>query len=580
MLLSNSTLVLKALQQSQAIIEFDLDGNILDANRNFCSALGYDRSEIVGRHHSMFVKPHEAESAEYREFWSQLRTGEFQTGEFRRFGKNGKEVWIQATYNAVRDRGGKPCKIVKCAIVTTGKKLKANEDGAKLDAVSRTQAIIEFDPTGIILDANENFCKTVGYALEEIVGRHHRMFVGPDYAVQPEYLEFWDRLAAGEFIAEEFKRFGKGNREVWIQASYNPIFDADGKVIKVVKFATDITGRVRAVNEIGGGLNKLADGDLRQHIDEPFIPSLDRLRTDFNSSVERLEAALSQVGINASVIMGGTSEIKTASDELARRTEQQAASVEETAAAVEQIAATVKTTAQRAEEAGLLSQATKSEAEKSGAVVEEAVLAMDEIKDSSDKISSIIGMIDDIAFQTNLLALNAGVEAARAGEAGRGFAVVAQEVRELAQRSASAAKDIRALINTSGGQVQSGVDLVAATGQALKSIVGSIVEVTDHVSAIVEASREQSNGLEEINRAVNTIDEGTQQNAAMAEEATASSHTLETEAVALTKMLGQFKLAAVPAAGRSGAALAPSGRTAAPVLDGNAAVNSESWAEF
>ncbi|WP_136657196.1 methyl-accepting chemotaxis protein [Nitratireductor sp. XY-223] len=582
---SDSASVLSALHKSLAIIEFDVDGNILDANQNFCSAVGYDHSEIVGRHHRIFVDPQEAASKDYQDFWSRLKNGEFDAGEYCRYRKDGKEIWIQATYNPVLGRNGRAYKVIKFASDITEAKFRAADDAGKIEAISRAQAVIEFDVTGNILTANENFCGAVGYGLDEIVGRHHRMFVDPEYANSHEYQQFWQRLGGGEFISEEFKRFAKGGKEIWIQASYNPIFDMNGKVMKVVKFATDITGRVRAVNEIGDGLNSLAEGDLQMRIETPFIPSLERLRTDFNHSIERLESALSQVGSNAVAIKGGASEIKAASDELSKRTEQQAASVEETAAAVEEITSTVKTTAERAQEVGKLAQSTQAEAEKSGAVVDNAVSAMDDIKKSSDQIANIIGVIDDIAFQTNLLALNAGVEAARAGEAGKGFAVVAQEVRELAQRSASAAKEIKDLITTSGSQVQSGVDLVAETGQALKSIVGAIVEVTDHVSAIVQASHEQSNGLQEINQAVNTIDQGTQHNATMVEEATATSHTLEAEAAALNDLLRQFRLSAGaadprpvdhPTAGRGGK-VAPARVHA---FHGNAAVDEDSWDEF
>jgi methyl-accepting chemotaxis protein len=298
----------------------------------------------------------------------------------------------------------------------------------------------------------------------------------------------------------------------------------------------------RAVSALGDGLRRLAAGDLASNINEPFVAHLDALRQDFNNSVEKLNETMHTVGSNARAIGAGANEIRSSADELSKRTEQQAASVEETAAALEEITITVKDAAKRAEEASQLVARTRLGAEKSGDIVRKAVAAMHQIEQSSVEIGNIIGVIDDIAFQTNLLALNAGVEAARAGEAGKGFAVVAQEVRELAQRSANAAKEIKALINTSGTHVQTGVSLVGETGKALDAIVHEVQEINQHVHAIAEAAREQSTGLQEINTAVNTMDQSTQQNAAMVEESTAASHGLATEATALNNLLGQFRL--------------------------------------
>ena len=424
---SISDAVLAAMNKSLAIIEFDPAGNILTANENFLHAMGYEAKELAGQHHRMFVDADYARSAEYAAFWQKLGRGEFDAAEYKRLGKGGREVWIQATYNPVLSASGKVIKVVKFATDITTAKLKAAEDAGRLDAISRAQAVIEFTVDGEILTANENFLSTLGYDLSEVKGRHHRMFVEPAYAQSAAYVEFWRRLQRGEFIAEEFKRFGKGGREVWIQASYNPIFDPDGRVMKVVKFATDITGRVHAVTEIGAGLGDVAAGNLVCEIVAPFIPALDKLRLDFNNSVETLRGALQSVDQNASSIDGAAGEVSAAASDLAKRTEQQAASVEETAAALNEITVTVQNSAKRAEEAGQLVAHTKASAEKSGKVVQQAVATMAEIERSSREIGNITDMMDEIAFQTNLLALNAGVEAARAGEAGKGFAVVAQE---------------------------------------------------------------------------------------------------------------------------------------------------------
>jgi methyl-accepting chemotaxis protein len=318
-----------------------------------------------------------------------------------------------------------------------------------------------------------------------------------------------------------------------------------------------------AVDSLAKGLAGLSNGDVAYRINTPFAGNLDRLRTDFNEALAKLQEALQTVGSNAAAINAGAEEIRMAADNLARRTEQQAASVEQTAAALEEVTTTVKDAAKRAEDVGQRVERARAGAEKSGDVVRRAVSAMGEISKSSGEIINIISVIDDIAFQTNLLALNAGVEAARAGEAGKGFAVVAQEVRELAQRSANAAKEIKALITTSSEQVDSGVALVGETGKALEAIVGEVQEINEHIKAIVISTREQSTGLQEINVAVNTMDQGTQQNAAMVEQQTAASHSLANEAESLNTLLRQFNLG-VPAAGQATARKA-SAKASAPV---------------
>jgi methyl-accepting chemotaxis protein len=305
--------------------------------------------------------------------------------------------------------------------------------------------------------------------------------------------------------------------------------------------AEDAKAVEQAVDVLAQCLHKLSDGDLTVRINQSFTGNLDKLRVDFNASVEKLSSTLGDIRIETSGIEASSAEMRQATDDLSKRTEQQAASLEETSAALEEITATVRGSSAKADQAAQIAAVARQSTENSSKVVSDAIDAMSRIEQASSEISKIINVIDEIAFQTNLLALNAGVEAARAGEAGKGFAVVAQEVRELAQRSANAAKDIKALINKSGEAVAGGVSLVQQTGTALGEISGQVASINDHISAIASAAREQSTALHEINGSVNHMDQFTQKNAAMVEEATAVTHRLADSARTLAGLIGQFQ---------------------------------------
>lgn len=537
----DASAVLDALNRSQAIIEFDLTGKILKANDNFCKAVGYQQSEIIGRHHSMFLAPEEAANAEYKSFWAKLSRGEYDQGQYRRRAKNGDEIWIEASYNPVF-RFGKPYKIVKVATDITVIKRKSMEDDGKLAALSRAQAMIEFTPDGKILSANENFLAALGYTAQEIVGKHHSMFCEPAYAQSQEYRDFWQELRSGRFSAGQFMRLGKDGKRVFIQASYNPILDERGRVLKVAKFAFDVTDRMHAVEELGAALERLSQCNIRVTLDKPFVGEFESLRRDFNKSIAEFQKTLENVLGQTGDLTRSSQEVSEASVNLAERSREQAVALEETSAALEEITATVRSSTENMKETRKLVQSARTSTAASTEVVERTVNAMQRIETASREISQIIGVIDEIAFQTNLLALNAGVEAARAGEAGKGFAVVAQEVRELAQRSAGAAKEIKALINNSGSEVLEGVRLVGETGEALKQIDALVRHIDGNVDMIAKAADEQAVGISEINKAVNRLDRMTQENAAMSARTTVISTTLAQGADALAQLVSLFKL--------------------------------------
>ncbi|WP_404342063.1 methyl-accepting chemotaxis protein [Pseudoalteromonas mariniglutinosa] len=843
---SNNDLIVTALNKSLAVIEFEPNGVVITANDNCLNLLGYSLAEIQGQQHSLFVADKDAQSTEYQQFWQSLREGEFIADEFRRINKSGAEIWIQATYNPIIDEYGNVIKVVKFASDITAQKESAFEADGQLKAIAKSQAVIEFDLDGTILTANDNFLQTLGYQLDEIKGCHHRIFVDPDIVESEQYQQFWQQLARGEFDSGEYLRIAKDGSEVWIQASYNPIFDLNGKPYKVVKYATDITAqkelekeskrdadlssalaicqagvmmadndlnivfannqvkqmllareselqsvinhfsveqligtsvacffeqqldprelfaqltdshtsqldiaslifniiatpwvnkqgkrlgtiiewqdltesihkatlekrqaeenlRVRraldcgatntmiantnndiiymndavqammknaeqdlrqelphfasdkllgqnidtfhknpshqrtlladltdtysaeirvggrtfglvanpiftpdnerigtvvewedrtaevaiekeianlvnsarkgslnarveeqgkegfflrlakglnglvsivddAITDTGNMLDALANGDLSKRIQQEYQGSFERLKRDANATADKLTEVINRINTSATLVASGAEEISQGNADLSQRTEEQASSLEETASSMEEMTSTVRQNADNAKVANELAEETRDKAQLGGEVVNRAVVSMSAINESSKKIADIISVIDEIAFQTNLLALNAAVEAARAGEQGRGFAVVAGEVRNLAQRSAGAAKEIKELIRDSVGKVEDGTLLVNESGATLKEIVAAVQKVTEMISGIAAASEEQSAGIEQVNKAISQMDEMTQQNAALVEQASAAGESMAEQANDMSRLLNFFTL--------------------------------------
>jgi methyl-accepting chemotaxis protein len=519
-----------AISRSQAVIEFNVDGTVITANQNFLDALGYSLSEIQGKHHSMFVEPALRDTAAYREFWAKLNRGEYQAAEYKRIGKGGKEVWIQACYNPILDRSGKVVKVVKFATDITAAKIRAMEEAGKVAAIGRSQAVIEFNLDGTIITANQNFLNALGYSLAEIQGKHHSMFVDPATRDSAAYRDFWAKLNRGEYEAAEFKRIGKGGREVWILASYNPILDEKGKPFKVVKFATDVTeaklstadlsGQIAAIGKSQAVIEFNMEGTIRTANDNflhtlgyalpeiqgkhhsMFVQPSERDGAGYRefwaalnrgeyqaAEYKRIGKGGKEVWIQASynpiLDMNGKpfKVVKYATDTtrqvVARmKNEHVRGMMESVAAGAEELNASVREISEAM---------TKSKDTAADAVgrVEAADGQAQRLSAAADSMSGIVELIGSITGQINLLALNATIESARAGEAGRGFAVVASEVKSLANQAKQATDRI-------GQEIASLNGISGDVVTALTEIKHAIQNVSQYVTSTAAAVEEQS----------------------------------------------------------------------------------------
>ncbi|MDX2218649.1 MAG: methyl-accepting chemotaxis protein [Burkholderiales bacterium] len=543
-----------AINRSLAVIQFDLDGNILDANENFLKTVGYELSEVKGRHHRIFVDPMEAASTDYAAFWRRLAEGQFQTAQYRRIGQSGREIWIQASYNPIYDTAGRPYKVVKYAYDITEAKLREADARSKLDAINKSQAVIEFDLEGQVLGANENFLAVMGYTLDEIRGKHHRIFVDPAEANGTAYADFWRKLRAGQFDSGKYRRVGKGGREVWIRASYNPILNARGEPVRVLKFASDITESVRAASAAAAVkltrdvVQRVLDNDLTARVAlGQETGEVAELCDGINDVLDRMTEIVRHVSQSAGEIDAACHDILADAEELDGRTSRQLEQMQETTRTMESLTLTVKENVANAKQASELSGAASDVAAKGGEAVGRVVQTMGSISGSARKIEDIISVIDGIAFQTNILALNAAVEAARAGEHGRGFAVVASEVRSLSQRSASAAKEIRGLITDSVNNVQQGSRLVSEAGKTMQDVVAGAQRVADLISGIASASTRQAAAIEDVGSAISDMGTVSQASAEVVRRAGDSAARMDEVARELSDSVRVFRL---PAQGR------------------------------